>query len=92
VTARSTILALVATLVAGTAVAGSLSAARAGSENRTFSKAVADSACASSEQKLERIDALLDEQPYGPQAERLRRMKTQLNEQRQSLNCKQSIR
>lgn len=91
-TARSLTLVLVASLFAGTAMAGSLSGARAGSENRTFSKAVADSACASSEQKLERIDALLEEQPYGPQAERLRRMKTQLRAQRQSLNCKQSIR
>jgi len=72
--------------------ASALDAARAGSENRRFSNAVTDGACESIKKKIERIDALLDDKPYGPQAEQLQRMKTRLQAQKRSLDCNQSIR
>jgi len=81
-------------LVALPVLAGAegLSAARAGSENRSFSKAVADKACKSSQQNIERIDRALENKPYGINADRLRQQRARLREQQESLRCGQSIR
>lgn len=83
---------LIAVVFSLTAHADGLSGARAGSQNRTFSKAVADSACKSAAKKIDRIDQALAEQPYGAQTDRLRRMKSRLREQQDSLHCGQSLR